>query len=1047
MIVLSIVVLVLLHHLGSSTAQVGSEVPDGWPVTEVGEHITLTGSCLAYGELLQYLTRQDKLEGELEALKNETQQCCEGQWTQQLFSSLQGNIHDQSNILQQQQTTVQQLQATVDEQANIIQQQQATMQQQQMTIQQQETMIQQTQTLLNQLSDKINGPRDCMDLLTTGHDTSGVYTIYPDGGGKSPVHVYCDMDTDGGGWTLFQKRRDGSINFYQDWQAYKTGFGDLRGEFWLGNDNLHRLAAQDVYELRVDLEDFEGNTAYAKYNIFRVEDEVHKYRLTVDGYSGTAGDAMTDPARPHNGMYFSTRDRDNDPHSTADCAEMYKGAWWYERCHRANLNGLYLGGAHQSDGDGVNWNPWKGSYYSLKITEMKIRPVFINFPLKSSRMAVFAIFILVLLHELSSTVAQVGSEEPVGWTVTDVGEHVSLTGSCLAYGELLQYLNRQDMLESELEGLKNETKQCCEGQWALWNENQQQSFSSLQGNLNDQSNVLQQQQSIVQQLQATVDDQVNILQQQEATMQQLQATVGEQAIINQQQQATVQQQQTAMQQLQTTVDDQANVIQQQETIIQQTQTLLSQLSDKLNGPRDCMELLTTGHDTSGVYTIYPDGGGKGPVHVYCDMDIDGGGWTLFQKRQDGSVNFYRDWEAYRTGFGDLRGEFWLGNDHLHRLTAQDVYELRVDLEDFDGNTAYAKYNIFRVEDEVHKYRLTVSGYSGTAGDGFTDPIRPHDGMYFSTRDRENDNHSTTHCAQVYKGAWWYNNCHHACLNGLYLGGVHQSSSDGVNWYPWKGSNYSLKTTEMKIRPNGSAAQVGSEVPEGWPVTEVGEHVTLTGSCLAYGELLQYLTRQDKLESELEALKNETQQCSTVVFTTLDKLNGPRDCMELLTTGHDTSGVYTIYPDGGGKSPVHVYCDMDTDGGGWTLFQKRQDGSVNFYQDWQAYKTGFGDLRGEFWLGNDHLHRLTAQNVYELRVDLEDFEGNTAYAKYNIFRVEDEVHKYRLTVSGYSGTAGDAMTGSVHPHNGMFFSTRDRENDIYPTDNCAQVYKVFPQGTT
>ncbi|XP_078604541.1 microfibril-associated glycoprotein 4-like isoform X2 [Branchiostoma floridae x Branchiostoma japonicum] len=258
---------------------------------------------------------------------------------------------------------------------------------------------------------------------------------------------------------------------------------------------------------------------------------------------------------------------------------------------------------------------------------------------------------------------------------------------------------------------------------------------------------------------------------------------------------------TTVQQLHATVEDQVIIIQQQGTAIQQMQTLLGQMSDKLNGPRDCMELLTTGHDTSGVYTIYPDGGGKSPVHVYCDMDTDGGGWTLFQKRQDGSVNFYRDWEAYRTGFGDLRGEFWLGNDHLHRLTAQDVYELRVDLEDFEGNTAYAKYNIFRVEDEVHKYRLTVEEYSGTAGDAMTDPARSHHGMYFSTRDRDNDPHSTIDCAEEFKGAWWYNGCHYANLNGLYLGGVHQSEADGVNWYPWKGFYYSLKTSEMKIRPN------------------------------------------------------------------------------------------------------------------------------------------------------------------------------------------------------------------------------------------------------
>ncbi|XP_066293509.1 microfibril-associated glycoprotein 4-like [Branchiostoma lanceolatum] len=358
--VVSIVVLVVLHQLSSSTAQVGSELPEGWPVTDVGEHGILTGSCQAYGELLQYLTRQDKLESELEGLKNRTQQCC-------------GETY-QSSVLEAQQSIVEELEATVGDQASTMQQLQETVNNQINTINQQQTTIQQMQTLLSQISDRLSGARDCMELLATGHDTSGVYTIYPDGDGKSAVHVYCDMDTDGGGWTMFQKRQDGSIDFYRDWQAYKTGFGDLRGEFWLGNDNLHRLTAQDVYELRVDLEDFEGNTAFAKYNIFRVEDEVHKYRLTVDGYNGTAGDAMTDPAHPHNGMYFSTQDRENDIHDTQHCAQVYKGAWWYEKCHRANLNGLYHAGVHQSFADGVNWFPWKGYDYSLKTTEMKIRP-------------------------------------------------------------------------------------------------------------------------------------------------------------------------------------------------------------------------------------------------------------------------------------------------------------------------------------------------------------------------------------------------------------------------------------------------------------------------------------------------------------------------------------------------------------------------------------------------------------------------------------------------------------------------------------------------
>ena len=100
------------------------------------------------------------------------------------------------------------------------------------------------------------------------------------------------MITDGGGWTVFQRRLDGSVEFYLDWKSYKNGFGDLKGEFWLGNDNLHRLTAADDTILRVDLEDFDGNKAYAEYTTFKVADEADKYRLLIGGYSGTAGDSM-----------------------------------------------------------------------------------------------------------------------------------------------------------------------------------------------------------------------------------------------------------------------------------------------------------------------------------------------------------------------------------------------------------------------------------------------------------------------------------------------------------------------------------------------------------------------------------------------------------------------------------------------------------------------------------------------------------------------------------------------------------------------------------
>ncbi|XP_057355403.1 ficolin-1-like [Manis pentadactyla] len=128
--------------------------------------------------------------------------------------------------------------------------------------------------------------------------------------------------------------------------------------------------------------------------------------------------------------------------------------------------------------------------------------------------------------------------------------------------------------------------------------------------------------------------------------------------------------------------------------------------------------------------------------------------------------------------------------------------------------------------------------------------------------------------------------------------------------------------------------------------------------------------------------------------------GPWNCKELLTRGHFLSGWHTIYmPD---CQPLTVLCDMDTDGGGWTVFQRRSDGSVAFYRDWAMYKRGFGSQLGEFWLGNDHIHALTAQGTSELRADLVDFEGNHQFAKYSSFKVAGEAEKYKLVLGGFVG---------------------------------------------
>ncbi|XP_077821536.1 ficolin-2 isoform X5 [Macaca mulatta] len=215
---------------------------------------------------------------------------------------------------------------------------------------------------------RFSGPRTCKDLLDRGHFLSGWHTIYlPD---CRPLTVLCDMDTDGGGWTIFQRRVDGSVDFYRDWAAYKQGFGSRLGEFWLGNDNIHALTAQGTSELRVDLVDFEDNHQFAKYRSFKVADEKEKYNLVLGAFvEGSAGDSLTS----HNNHSFSTKDQDNDL-NTGNCAVIYQGAWWYRTCHVSNLNGRYLRGAHDSFANGINWKSGKGYNYSYKVSEMKVRP-------------------------------------------------------------------------------------------------------------------------------------------------------------------------------------------------------------------------------------------------------------------------------------------------------------------------------------------------------------------------------------------------------------------------------------------------------------------------------------------------------------------------------------------------------------------------------------------------------------------------------------------------------------------------------------------------
>ncbi|KAF6092170.1 angiopoietin like 4 [Phyllostomus discolor] len=215
-------------------------------------------------------------------------------------------------------------------------------------------------------------PRDCQELFEEGERQSGLFQIQPQG--SLPFLVNCKMTADGG-WTVIQRRQDGSVDFNQPWEAYKAGFGDPQGEFWLGLEKVHLILGDRDSHLAVKLQDWEGNAESLQFPVrLGGEDTAYSLQVTAPVASKLGATTVTPSGLS---LPFSTWDQDHDLHGDKNCAKSLSGGWWFGSCSHSNLNGQYFHSIprqRQQRKKGIFWKTWRGRYYPLQATTMLIQP-------------------------------------------------------------------------------------------------------------------------------------------------------------------------------------------------------------------------------------------------------------------------------------------------------------------------------------------------------------------------------------------------------------------------------------------------------------------------------------------------------------------------------------------------------------------------------------------------------------------------------------------------------------------------------------------------